>query len=489
VVVSPSSEDVVPVKISTGLPDPKSAMNVILIISDTLRPDYLGCYGNAWIRTPHIDALAEDSCLFTNFYAASFPTGPMRRDLHSGTFTFPYTSWKDEWKPSHMVLAELMSASGYLTAMVTDTPANQQHRAGFAHFEMIPGQAGEGVDLAPGETMELPANPRKLRTPVERLYRILKVQSGWKGEEDRFAAQTMRAAARWLEGTHGHDRPFFLCVDTFDPHEPWNPPRYYIDRYDPGYEGDELFEPAYEHAGYATDSEIRHMRFMYAGEVSMVDRWVGYLLETVEAMGLVDDTAIVLTSDHGFYHGEHGLIGKVQLDRDGRIVLRWPLYRTISQAPLLVKVPGCNEGKVEVFAQPPDLMPTILDIAGIGIPPYVQGRSLLAEIGGEPTNAPDLAVSSYTYRQDDEVRCPTSLRSADFLYVYGGDEWGSGYYDLTQDPDESRNLLKERQADALHAHGLLVSFLRRIGCPGQILRMRSRFNLRPRKRLPPTRIL
>ena len=465
------------------------AMNIILIISDTLRPQYLGCYGNAWIRTPNIDALAKQACLFTHFHAASFPTGPMRKDLHSGRYTFPYTSWKDEWKPRHKVLAEYLSGAGYLTAMVSDTPANQHYQAGFDHFEMIPGQVGGGMDLGPDEKMDLPADIRKLRTPVERLYRIVKTESKWKGEEDRFAAQTMRAAARWLEGRHGGDKPFFLYVDTFDPHEPWDPPRYYIDRYDPGYEGDELFEPAYEPAGYATDPEIRHMRFMYAGEVSMVDRWVGHLLRTVEEMGLVDDTAVVLTSDHGFYHGEHNFIGKVQLHRDGRIVLRYPLYRTISHAPLLVRIPCCRRRKLEGFVQPPDLMPTLLEIAGAKVPSHVQGRSLLPEIRGDQARGPGFAVSSYTYRQDAEVRCPTSLRTREFLYVYGGDEWQSEFYDLRRDPGERNNILKENPDQALEAHRLLVSFLDKIGCPRQSLKMRRSLSPRPRRSLPPSRIL
>jgi len=82
----------------------------------------------------------------------------------------------------------------------------------------------------------------------------------------------MRAAHRWIEKFGRRNQPFFLVVDAFDPHEPWDPPRYYIDRYDLGYKGDELFEPAYEPAGYATQREIQHMRAMYAGEVSLVDQ-------------------------------------------------------------------------------------------------------------------------------------------------------------------------------------------------------------------------
>lgn len=461
----------------------------MLIVSDTLRPEYLGCYGNRWINTPNIDALARESKVFNNFFAASFPTGPMRKDLHSGRYTFAYTSWRDEWNPGHKVMAELFSEAECSTSLITDTPSNEHYKSGFDHFEMIHGQVGHGAELDLSQKLDLPADLRKLRIPVERLYRIAKVQSGWRGEEDRFVAQTMRAASRWLEARHRSGRPFFLYVDTFDPHEPWDPPRYYIDQYDPDYEGDEIFEPAYEPSSYARDPEIRHMRFMYAGEVSLVDRWIGHLLNTLEIMGLDEETCVILTSDHGFYHGEHGLIGKVQLDREGRIVLRWPLYRTISHIPLLVRIPGYKSGKVKGFCQPPDLLPTLLDIAGIKVPTHIQGKSLLPEIQDESNGRSSCAVSSYTYKQDTEVRPPTSYRTGDFLYIYGGDEWKSEYYDLRKDPSEAMDVFEERETNARHAHEDLFSFLERIGCPKQSLGMRREFNPKPRKALPLSRIL
>ena len=463
-------------------------MNVLLIISDSLRTDYLGCYGNDWIRTPNIDALARDSILFTDCFAASFPTGPMRKDLHSGRYTFTYTSWRDDWNPPHPVMAELFQRAGYVTAMVTDTPANGSYERGFNHFEMIPGQVGLPGEVDIEGELNLPADIRKLRVPARRFYKLAQARSKWGGEEDRFAAQTMQASARWLESIHGRGKQFFLNADTFDPHEPWDPPRYYIDRYDPGYQGDELFEPAYEPSDYASEEEIRHMRCMYAGEVGMVDRWVGHLLEAINCMGLDKDTVVVLTSDHGFYHGEHGFIGKVELDREGRIIRRWPLYRTISQIPLLIRVPGYSPGVAEGFCQPPDFLPTLLELAGMDIPDHVQGRSLVPFLDGEGGGA-DSAITSLTYRQDDEVRPPTSFRTRDELYIYGGDEWQSEYYDLKRDPDELNNCIMERGDDAGGCHDQMLEFLEGIGCPKSVLDMRRDFTPGSRDQLPLERIL
>jgi arylsulfatase A-like enzyme len=464
-------------------------MNFLLIVCDTLRPDYLGCYGNDWIRTPNIDALAHQAYVFDNCHAASFPTGPMRKDLLSGRYTFTYTSWRDEWKPDHPVMAEVFRDAGFATSMVSDTPANRSYSRGFESFEMIEGQSGFPADGEEREELHLPADPRKLRVPLKRLRRIARSRSAWRGEEDRFAAQTMRAAARWLEGRHGSQKPFLLVADTFDPHEPWDPPRYYIDQYDPGYLGDELYEPSYEPSSYASDEEIRHMRFMYAGEVSLVDRWVGYLLETLDVAGLADETCVLLTSDHGFYHGEHGFIGKVRLDREGRIIGRWPLYGTISRIPLIIRVPGREGGRLDGLCQPPDFLPTILNLAGLPSPKHIQGHSLVPRLEGGSEDGPRAAASSLTYRQDESVRPPTSFRTGEYLYIYGGDEWRSEYYDIRSDPAEERNLLDELEAEARAAHREMLEFLENIGCPKTSIGIRREFNPAPRESLPLERIL
>ncbi|MDP6359521.1 MAG: sulfatase-like hydrolase/transferase, partial [Planctomycetota bacterium] len=210
-------------------------MNVILIISDTIRHDYLGCYGNDWVQTPHIDGLAEQAAVMENFFCASFPTGMARKDFHSGRFTFAYTNWGGERPDGEMVLAEMLQDAGVKTAMIGDTNNSQQYAQGFDHLEVVP-SAASNLGRVP-ETVELPAAPEKLRFPMEYAQRIARNALGYDGETDRRVARTMLAAHRWLESQSYDSKPFFLWVDTFDPHEPWDPPQYYIDLYDPGYEG------------------------------------------------------------------------------------------------------------------------------------------------------------------------------------------------------------------------------------------------------------
>jgi arylsulfatase A-like enzyme len=479
-------------------------INVILVIADSLRADYCGCYGSPWVRTPNIDALAAQGTRFSSCHAASFPTRPMRQDLHSGRYTFPHMRWGTPWRRGEKTLAEVLHGRGYATALIGDTPSNLGFEAGFDHFEIIRGQ---GHDLNPQgrPARPLPAHPRKLRTPIGRLRLILRNEALWRGEEDRYVAQTMRAAARWLESHYLARQPLFLLVDTFDPHEPWNPPRHYVDLYDPDYAGDELFEPAYEPAGYATEAEIRHMRCLYAAEVTLVDRWIGYLLDALERLKMADDTLVLLTSDHGFYHGEHGLIGKVQLMRSGAICRRYPLYDTILRVPLILRAPDIKAGRrVSGLCQPPDIMPTILDFAcpfaalragsersrrgGASIPATVQGTSLRPLIEGKRGGAAE-AVASYTFLQDPEVRAPSTLRTDRWCYIYGGDESPSELYDLTRDPGEQHNILDGNHAPAERLHARYLAFLERIASPREYLDARREFNPKPRKRLPKNRWL
>src|SRR5215204_6243907 len=184
----------------------------------------------------------------------------------------------------------------------------------------------------------------------------------WRSESDRLVARTVTEAEHWLERHYKEN--FFLYVDTWDPHEPWDAPEYYTAMYRPGYEGRQLY-PSYgkwEEAGLTRD-DIDLAHAMYCGEVTMVDFWMGRLLAKLDVLGLRDNTIIFFLSDHGFYFGEHGYFGKAEWINDnwatvtdGTTVPPWlpeswlltvgwsPLYQELTRVPLIVHALGLTPG-------------------------------------------------------------------------------------------------------------------------------------------------
>lgn len=375
-------------------------MNFIVIVSDTLRWDHLGCYGNDWISTPHIDAFASESLVFDKAYTASFPTVPNRHDVLTGRFTATYMPWAP-LPTEETVLAGVLSEAGYRTMMISDTNHTLEngyfYQRGFDGFEWIRGQENDNWQTC---QPRLPACDlsRIRKGPELPHYRN---RARWRSEADRFVAVTMATACDWLEANR--HSPFFLYVDTFDPHEPWDPPQHYVEMYDPGYAGEVIDYPHYAYVdGYLSEAELKHCRALYAGEVTLVDRWAGRVLEKIRDLGLLEDTMVIFTADHGFLHGEHGIIGKSLLSP----TTGWsyvPLYNEISRIPMIVHTPGGAAGRCQAVIQPPDLMPTILEAAGLEIPDTVQGRSFLPVAEGKQAAHRERAFSFAYVGEDNTV--------------------------------------------------------------------------------------
>jgi arylsulfatase A-like enzyme len=168
---------------------------------------------------------------------------------------------------------------------------------------------------------------------LPRFEQYLRNTAAQRGEEDSFVARVAREAVRWLEDQtqrQGRKDHLFLWVDCFDPHEPWDPPEPYRSMYDPGYRGQELIDPVPGVvAGYMTPDELRHTRALYAGEVTLVDRWVGILLDRMRELGIYDNSLIMHVSDHGEPFGEHGIVRKAR---------PWD-YEELVHIPWIVKHP------------------------------------------------------------------------------------------------------------------------------------------------------
>jgi arylsulfatase A-like enzyme len=455
-------------------------MNFILIISDTFRRDHAGCYGNRWISTPHLDAFARSAQVYENAYCASFPTVPNRRDVMTGCFTAAYTGWAPLTE-KETVIAQVLSDAGYATAMVTDCPHILENGyyfdRGFQSWEWIRGQESDRWKTHPRNPGH-PCDPKKIRGAERLAARHRRAAAVRRYESDTFVAQTMTKAGEWLEDNYRDGQKFFLYVDTFDPHEPWDAPQWYIERYNPGYGGEVVDYPHYARVeGYLSPEELKHCRALYAAEVTLVDRWLGRLLEKIGDLNLLDDTLVLFTTDHGFLIGEHGFIGKGLLPESQLIYI--PLYEEISHIPLIVHLPGGGAGRRKAVVQPQDIMPTILELAQVPVPKSVNGRSFAGVIRGGADRHRDFAVSVPFI--GTETACATvwkdnwagvlrpRKRAEGAQHVdkaidgYAKNERAAGLdsemlFDMAGDPQQQRNLARDHPKVMAELRADLISY-------------------------------
>jgi len=434
--------------------------NLILIVCDTFRRDYLSCYGSPWVKTPHLDRLAAESVLFEGAFACSFPTLPCRAELATGKFVFPYLTW-GPLPAGEVTLAECLSRSRYHTALISDnlpaTRRNYGYDRGFQSRLHLRGQwYDEWADAS--IPVQLPVPENKL-DQHDRVRQYLRNVSSRKREEEYFGPRVMLTAAEWLE-RFGHEGPFFLHVECFDPHEPWDPPDSYVDLARIGEH--RIIYPNLGKSSYYSAEELAAIRELYAGEVRMVDRWIGHLLERIDALGLRDNTTIAFMSDHGVFLGEHGLLGKASKRRED--VDGWPPYPEVSHIPLMIRQPGITPRREGAFVHPGDLMPTFLELAGVAPPPGVTASSLAPMLRGPVEQWRDVSITGWSYRGWRSWH-PTYVRSNEWSMIW----WRTGIpprlHHLPSDPGETRDVYKEHPEAARWLHARLVEFLKQQTCP------------------------
>ena len=387
-------------------------MNVICIMLDSLRTDYVGAYmdGNAKAETPNMDRFAAEAVVFDKAYVGSFPTLPCRRDLFTGRWGHPFNTW-DEMERDLPTVATRLRAEGYTTGLVFDTPmfmtqGNFLDR-GFGSIEWVRGQGGEPWIADATADIQLPAAEHKIKSGTGR---YLMNQTRRQFESDYLGPRVITEAVHWLEKNYQREN-FFLWIDSWDPHEPWDPPQYYVDMYDPGYEGDELIYPCY---GFVEDimseRESQHVKALYAGEVTMVDRWLGQLFSLIELTGLRDNTMILVMSDHGHYFGDHGLQGKPWGDLG-------QLYEPMTRLVMMVQHPEAQPGRRDDLVQPVDFFPTVCELSGLTEPKGLQGYSFADVLRGQGSGSREYAITGRNLN-DSWGTVPATITDGDWSMVY-----------------------------------------------------------------------
>ena len=432
---------------ATYLPKGGSRMNVVVVNLGNLRRDHVGVYGNDWIRTPNLDALANDSMRFTRPYPESLPAINARRTLYTGKRTWPFRDWTPPVKGEHPAgwywipedqtsLTETLTGNGYTAALITDNyhqfePSMNFHR-GFSAFDFIRGQELDRLGFTKTvsdeevERYTVPGNDEAARDKVRQ---YLANTANREGEGDWFAPRVFRRSMEYLQAAsqaEGPEGPFFLVVDSFDPHEPWDPPEPYRSMYGDPMGRREPTVPNYGESGYLEEDELRRMRELYAGEVTMTDHWFGEFMNRMDGLGLLDETLVVAFSDHGVALGEHGYTGKVS----GAL---WP---ELTGNVMYVRHPeGKGAGETSDYrASLQDLAPTILGAAGSEQETGGQDLGVILG-GGEPEQArphATLGFDDYSWAEDD-----------DYALSVRNDGSEARLYDLREDPDMDSNIAGE----------------------------------------------
>ena len=373
-------------------------MNTIVILCDTLRRDHCGPYhlgrrldecGSPYqpdwvVPTPNMDRLAERGVVFDNAFCGSTPCMPARRDIYTGRYEFLWRGWgpleEDDLDLPRQVSGEpnrslrpLIRERLPISYLITDhfhlwEQGAGNYHMGYSGFEFIRGHESDAWHTDPVDFFCPRAN---VETKHERHFR--NIHFSRKGEEDWFCAQVFRRAADWVERNRDH-AGFFLHLDCFDPHEPWDPPEQYVRMFDPrGYDVPEwrATAPYRPWAEEMDEGELLHLRARYAAMVVLVDRWLGVLLDKLDELGLWDSTTVILTSDHGTYNGDHGRMGKLQTHE----------FPSVGHIPFIVRHPEGRAARREQLVQLVDIYPTVLETLGRRVPEGRHGVSLLPALG------------------------------------------------------------------------------------------------------------
>ena len=391
----------------------KPVRNAIVMMFDTLQHNYIGCYGNTWIKTPNFDRLSRESVLFENAYGNNMPTIPVRRSMLTGRITLHDVGW-GPLRPQDITIADLLWGTGIETAMAYNSCPLFNDRNGYAR-SWAQTKFSHGYDnyffihddlyhYTIDQFFEDPGYLDRIRSQpdgdfLEKATRqemngYLRDKQYWLEEDDHAVAVNIHEAIRMIESRdkrHG----LMLWIDCWDPHEPIDPPSVWTPDmpcpYDPDYKGCDLWScpPAIAERIY-TEEQLHHLRMLYAEKITLCDKYFGKLIKCVMKEGMEENTLIWFTSDHGYPCGNgehgHGLLGKCR---------PWP-YEELVHIPLMIKFPGCKAGaRIKTFVQDCDCAPTVLDWLGVPIPKNMTGKSLLPLCRGEVEKVRDFAVCGY----------------------------------------------------------------------------------------------
>lgn len=412
------------------------APNVLLIILDTVRGLDLGLYGSDLPTTPEIERHARTGVVFTRAVATASWTNPSHASLFTGRFPHDLTAdWSLGLDGTYPTLAEVLRDHGYRTAgFVANTRYVSRPGGlarGFIRYEDHRMTLGAAVS-----TTSLGDEVFHQRTWVGRALGIRDVLG-------RVPAPVINGRLlRWLDTPD--NRPFFAALNYMDAHAPLRPPEPYASRFGvrPSFTLRQKVAARFRpRTALAPDVEERarlaQERAAYDASIAYLDREIGSLLDELEWRRLLDNTLVILTSDHGEEFGEHGTAGH-----------GYSLYWPVLHVPLIVwfrgRVPG--GARVEAPVSLRDIAATVLDLARIPGAPRLPGATLARHWNGTAIAGSDTLLSELSAGADAPRRAKIGLGDMKSLvigtwhYIRNGDG-SEELYDVATDPWETRDVI------------------------------------------------
>ena len=381
-------------------------MNVLFISIDSLRKDFLSTYENTphvvdyEVKTNNLDRFAERATVFDSHYAGSLPCMPARREWLTGVQEFLWRSW-GPIEPFDKTIPRLARDDNIMTHLVTDHYHYFQHGAhgyfeDFNAFDFIRGHEYDAWQPAPREPNKdfidkiSASNPESQRF-LNRASYARNVEK-FDDPADFFAAKVFSKASERINDIDEWDQ-WFEYIDSFDVHEPFHCPEPYASMYtneDPT-DVDLPVWPYYgrvnEGQSEMSDRELDFIRSQFAGKVTMVDDQFGRILNKLDDNNLWGETMVIVTSDHGYFLGDHGWIGKNDP----------PVYDVLANTPLMIWHPDSQRvGKrVDGVSAAVDLYATVLEALDLEIPVNTHSESLLPLLKNEVNEHREWALYGY----------------------------------------------------------------------------------------------
>ncbi len=351
-------------------------MKTVFVLFDSLNRHLLGAYGGQRIATPNFDRLARRCVTYDNHYVGSLPCMPARRDLLTGRLSFLHRSW-GPLEPFDNAFPELLATCGTYSHLITDhfhywEDGGATYHTRYDSHEFVRGQEGDrwkAMVQPHWERLREKYHARQFSTEPRSYMRQNIVNREFIREEADFpAVQCFAHGMAFLEQNRTADN-WLLQLETFDPHEPFSAPARFRDAFDTGWTGKVRDWPRYGRVDELPE-ECEELRANYYAVVALCDSLLGELLDEFDRHDMWRDTALVVTTDHGFLLGEHDFWAKNRMN----------LYQEVAHIPLFAHDPRHPAGGTRSarLTQTIDLAPSFLDLFGVAAPAEMQGHSLFA---------------------------------------------------------------------------------------------------------------